>query len=191
MRATIFIFSLATVYHQLFQVVKAQSTTSSVTSSITSVGTSIISGIVVTTLDPGTLTNLPSGPEVSYISYNSTITLSSTAPSNSTAVLTSLTRNATVSETATTTASSERPSNTQPCNNFVELCNRKYSNITNVAAHNFAFAKKGNVASNQQYGPTDQLNDGIRMCKLLLEYHPCPDAKANQTYEQYKAKYAT
>jgi hypothetical protein len=34
-----------------------------------------------------------------------------------------------------------------------------------VTAHNFAFVRKGNVASNQALGVIDQLNDGIRMRK--------------------------
>ncbi|KAF2664641.1 hypothetical protein BT63DRAFT_94416 [Microthyrium microscopicum] len=39
-----------------------------------------------------------------------------------------------------------------------------------VAAHNFPFSKKGNAASNQQYGVTDQLNDGIRMLQGQIHY---------------------
>lgn len=39
----------------------------------------------------------------------------------------------------TGTASVAAPTNTQPCNNYPEFCNRKYSNITEVCAHNSAF----------------------------------------------------
>lgn len=76
--------------------------------------------------------------------------------SNSTA---SSTRN----QTASSTSSSARPTNTVPCNGFPEFCNRKYSNITQVVAHNSAFVVKNNAASNQWYPIRDQLNDGVRM----------------------------
>jgi hypothetical protein len=35
-----------------------------------------------------------------------------------------------------------------------------------VTAHNSPFDRKGNLASNQQYPVTTQLNDGIRMRTL-------------------------
>jgi hypothetical protein len=55
------------------------------------------------------------------------------------------------------------PTNTQPCNGYVEFCARNYSNITVVAAHNSPFVRKGNLAANQAYPVTTQLNDGVRM----------------------------
>ncbi len=58
-----------------------------------------------------------------------------------------------------------RPTATRPCNNYLEFCNRRYSNITEICAHNSPFARRGNLASNQDYGVLNQLNDGIRMCK--------------------------
>ncbi len=64
-----------------------------------------------------------------------------------------------------TTSSAPLPSNTLPCNNHPEFCNRKYSNITEVCAHNSAFDIKNNAASNQALGISDQLDDGIRMRK--------------------------
>jgi hypothetical protein len=67
------------------------------------------------------------------------------------------------SHTATTTSSAPIASNTVPCNNYPEFCNRKYSNITEVCAHNSAFSIKNNAASNQELGIVDQLNDGVRM----------------------------
>jgi len=70
--------------------------------------------------------------------------------------------NTTASATRTA-ASSTRPTNTQACNNYPEFCNRKYSNITEVCAHNSAFDIRGNAASNQMYPITAQLNDGVRM----------------------------
>ena len=54
-------------------------------------------------------------------------------------------------------------SNTQPCNGHVEFCQRRYSNITHVAAHNSPFIRAGSAAANQRYGATDQLNHGIRL----------------------------
>jgi hypothetical protein len=69
------------------------------------------------------------------------------------------------SHTATTTNSAPIASNTVPCNNYPEFCNRTYSNITEVCAHNSAFSIKNNAASNQELGIVDQLNDGIRMSK--------------------------
>jgi hypothetical protein len=53
--------------------------------------------------------------------------------------------------------------NSQPCNQHVELCQRRYSNITFVSAHNSPFVREGNAAANQRYGVTEQLNDGVRL----------------------------
>lgn len=64
---------------------------------------------------------------------------------------------------ASATSSSALPTNTQPCNGYVEFCARNYSNITVVAAHNSPFVRPGSFAANQQYPVTTQLNDGIRM----------------------------
>lgn len=69
----------------------------------------------------------------------------------------------TTSSVSSSTSSSAQPTNTQPCNGWAEFCDRSYGNITQVAAHNAAFAVKGNAASNQRYGITAQLNDGVRM----------------------------
>lgn len=65
--------------------------------------------------------------------------------------------------TTTSTSSSATPTNTTPCNNYPELCYRKYSNMTMVAAHNSPFVLKGNAAANQALGVTQQLDDGIRL----------------------------
>ncbi|KAK4549752.1 hypothetical protein LTR36_005053 [Oleoguttula mirabilis] len=65
--------------------------------------------------------------------------------------------------TASSTTSSALAVNTAPCNNYPEFCNRKYSNITEVCAHNSAFSITNNAASNQQLTITQQLNDGVRM----------------------------
>ncbi|KAH8170636.1 hypothetical protein LIA77_09417 [Sarocladium implicatum] len=68
---------------------------------------------------------------------------------------------------ATTTA---QPTNTQPCNNHVELCTRKYGNITNIGAHNSPFVRPGNSGSNQELDVTHQLNDGIRFIQGQIQY---------------------
>ncbi|KAI8934203.1 hypothetical protein NX059_008952 [Plenodomus lindquistii] len=76
-------------------------------------------------------------------------------------------------DSATPTASGTspaQPSNTQACNNYPEFCNRKYSNITEVCAHNSPYTRENNVARNQQYGVTQQLNDGIRMLQGSAHY---------------------
>ena len=65
--------------------------------------------------------------------------------------------------TSNRTSTSTSPTNSQPCNNYPELCSRKYSNITEVAAHNSPFVAPNNAAANQALGVIDQLNDGIRM----------------------------
>ena len=77
--------------------------------------------------------------------------------------------NSTASATRTGT-SAAAATNTQACNNYPEFCNRKYSNITEVCAHNSAFVKAGNAASNQAIDITRQLNDGIRMIQGETHY---------------------
>ncbi|KAM0333049.1 hypothetical protein ACHAQA_001706 [Verticillium albo-atrum] len=72
--------------------------------------------------------------------------------------------------TTTSTSTSELPVNTQPCNNYVEFCERKYSNITFVGCHNSPFVRPGNAASNQEFDVTAQLNDGVRMLQAQIQY---------------------
>lgn len=88
------------------------------------------------------------------------------------------------SHTASATSSAPVASNTVPCNNYPEFCNRKYSNITEVCAHNSAFSIKNNAASNQALGIVDQLDDGIRMSEL-----PQPGVRQVKTdLGQFRAK---
>ena len=90
--------------------------------------------------------NAPSsGSGISYISYRSTVT-----PSKGLSATSSTPGVATIS-----------PS--QPCNGYPGLCSRSYSNITYIGAHNSPFAVAKNPASNQDYGVTAQLTDGVRM----------------------------
>ncbi|KAL1612443.1 hypothetical protein SLS60_000670 [Paraconiothyrium brasiliense] len=69
-----------------------------------------------------------------------------------------------------TTSTTAAPVNTQPCNNYPELCNRKYSNITEVCAHNSPFVRARNAAANQELTVTQQLNDGIRVLQGQAHY---------------------
>ena len=64
---------------------------------------------------------------------------------------------------ATSGVAPPRPSNTQPCNQHIELCDRSYGKITYVGAHNSAFVRPNNAATNQRLDVAAQLNDGIRM----------------------------
>lgn len=144
-----------------------------------------------------TLSSVPTyaftGSEYTYLTYSGQETLTSTSSStvspNGTAASTKSNSQSTASHTsqsviviggatstgsntknATTssTTSAAQPVNTVPCNNYAEFCTRKYSNITEVCAHNSAFVVKDNAASNQVLPITDQLDDGIRMCKSRL-----------------------
>lgn len=113
------------------------------------------------------ITSLTSTVSGSTRSANATASGSSSAVSSK-ATYTQLiggTRSSSVlsgSATATTSTAAP-PVNTQPCNNYPELCNRKYSKITEVCAHNSPFVRARNVASNQQLTVTQQLNDGVRV----------------------------
>lgn len=81
-----------------------------------------------------------------------------------------LTGTVSVSGNATATATASippQPTNTRPCNGYPEFCERSYSNITEVAAHNSPFVRPGNLASNQALDVVLQLNDGVRMRKLF------------------------
>lgn len=88
------------------------------------------------------------------------------------------------SQTGSSTSTAPTASNTVPCNNYPEFCGRKYSNITEVCAHNSAFDIKNNAASNQVLGIVDQLDDGVRMSMHALVNIRCEDADSHQ----YKAR---
>ncbi|KAF2441677.1 PLC-like phosphodiesterase [Karstenula rhodostoma CBS 690.94] len=76
----------------------------------------------------------------------------------------------TVLSATVTTSTAAPPVNTQPCNNYPEFCNRKYSNITEVCAHNSPFLRARNVGSNQELTVTQQLDDGIRVLQGQAHY---------------------
>jgi hypothetical protein len=143
-----------------------QITGSSEATSPTGSYTSYASTITASTT-PGILGSIPNGATIlgtgnvtSYISVSSQIILqgSSTATVNGTNAI------------GTTTSSSVQPTNTTPCNNYPEFCSRQYSNITEVSAHNSPFDIANNIASNQHYPVTTQLNDGIRLLQAQMHF---------------------
>ncbi|KAH6609598.1 hypothetical protein Trco_002944 [Trichoderma cornu-damae] len=79
----------------------------------------------------------------------------------------SLATGANVSATAT---GAPQPTNTQPCNNYVDLCSRKYSNVTQVGCHNSPFVRPGNSGSNQELPVKTQLDDGVRFLQAQMQW---------------------
>lgn len=78
---------------------------------------------------------------------------------------------ATISGNASETSSTApTATNTTPCNNYVEFCDRKYSNVTEVGCHNSPFVRPGNSASNQALDVTTQLNDGVRFLQAQIQW---------------------
>jgi hypothetical protein len=72
---------------------------------------------------------------------------------------------ATASSTPTATVT-----NTRACNNYAEFCNRKYSNITEISCHNSPFITANNLAANQEYDVTLQLDDGVRFLQAQIQW---------------------
>jgi hypothetical protein len=162
-----------------------ESASSSSSSTQSSSGTSSFAftnsfSIITTTVPESDFT----GSQYTYLTYNDQSQVTETSSSSSgttsgtssgTATGTSVTQSvqttthqnvtqiAGSSHTGTATSSAPAVSNTVPCNNYPEFCNRKYSNITEVCAHNSAFSIKNNAASNQVLSIVDQLDDGVRM----------------------------
>ena len=133
----------------------------------------------VRTITTGSV-SVPTGSYTPIGSAQATITSSSASNgSNGTnATATSTTSNtlllvggsSTANATSTSSTTSAAPSNTQACNNYPELCNRQYMSFTEVCAHNSAFSRPNNAASNQQYDIIAQLNDGVRMIQGETHY---------------------
>ena len=168
----------------------------------------------------------PTGTEATYASEASTVTYTSsssdgsfTRPTSTTANQTTsifsqtrtllvgnntssantVTVNGTSGQTSKTTSASSLPTNTQPCNSYPQFCNRRYSNITEVAAHNSPFIQQSNAARNQMLPLEDQLNDGIRMLQFqthfvndtMLLCHTSCDLLNAGTLEAYLRRIAT
>lgn len=72
----------------------------------------------------------------------------------------------TTGSSATSTSSSSSNS-TVACNNSVDLCSRKYNNVTHMGAHDSAFLRDASTdnsaAGNQYYNATVALSSGIRL----------------------------
>jgi hypothetical protein len=130
------------------------------TSYLTSHGTVIDSTAVTVTSTPG------SNITVANATTTSTSDTVTVLMGGQTTISGNATNNAT--QTSSQTPSATPVVNTQPCNGWPEFCNRKYSNITMVAAHNSPFVMPGNVASNQALGVQYQLDDGVRMLQFQV-----------------------
>lgn len=102
---------------------------------------------------------------------SSNVTQSTVSTTDSRTFLTgsSATASGNFSTTATTVAT-PTVTNTRPCNNYAEFCSRKYGNITEVACHNSPFITKNNLAANQLYDVTYQLNDGVRFLQAQIQW---------------------
>lgn len=83
---------------------------------------------------------------------------------------TTLPGNFSTTSSPTSTIAAPTVTNTQPCNNYVELCQRQYSNITMIGCHNSPFVSEGSVAANQLYDVTNQLNDGVRFLQGQIHW---------------------
>ena len=112
-------------------------------------------------------TGPPTGP---YTTYRSKITLTGANTTASATTTSSGTMTTGSNFTTTTGTTSQPPKNTQPCNNYVEFCTRKYSNISFVAAHNSPFVRPGNSGSNQALPVEMQLDDGIRLVQGQIQW---------------------
>ncbi|KXL50352.1 MAG: hypothetical protein FE78DRAFT_85157 [Acidomyces sp. 'richmondensis'] len=153
----------------------------------TRAGKSTSSGDALITVSSiaSSLTALPTQSRATYPTDYSPSSLASTSTSTSHSnISNSTTHNATISTSSssstkvietdysgTRTTSTSAASDTvyASCNGYPELCNRKYSNVTYVMAHNSPFVVPNNAASNQMLGVKTQLNDGIR--GLQFETH--------------------
>ncbi|KAI6090027.1 PLC-like phosphodiesterase [Hypoxylon rubiginosum] len=158
-------------------------------------GQSTISDDSTTTTDSSSIISesaTPTTPTGPYLTYTSQITLGSmsdvstsigtdnitrsTISSSSANTVTFLTGGATATTTtisgnfSSTASATPTVTNTQPCNSYTEFCNRKYSNITYIACHNSPFITTNNLAANQQYDVTAQLNDGVRFLQGQIQW---------------------
>lgn len=109
-------------------------------------------------------------PTGTYVTYTDRITL----PTESTTEEETVTFTGSISTTfagnASATETGSLPINTQPCNNYIEFCERKYSNITVVGCHNSPFVREGSSAANQQLDVIHQLNDGVRFLQAQIQW---------------------
>ncbi|KAI1502896.1 PLC-like phosphodiesterase [Biscogniauxia marginata] len=148
----------------------ATDSTISITENATPTGT-YLSGTSQVTLDPSDLGSI-TGSASSIGTANATsedVTVHTTK--TTVTFLTGSAQSSTQTGNFSTTSSpTPQVTNTQPCNNYPEFCSRKYSNITEVACHNSPFITPNNLAANQQYDVTYQLNDGVRFLQAQIQW---------------------
>lgn len=144
------------------------------------------------------LTEIPTDSRATYPSEGVTSTVQSST--NATAALSSFNQTTTSSsseaiETLLHGSSTESGSSSTPttgsatCNGYAGFCDRKYSNVTYVVAHNSPFHKAHNAASNQDFDVTTQLNDGIRGSEYRTVISLCPTLIIYN--QQFRAKHTT
>ncbi|KAI3325992.1 PLC-like phosphodiesterase [Xylariaceae sp. AK1471] len=125
------------------------------------------------TQETGGLATMSDGTS-SIVADNATMstTTTQTTTSNTVTFLTGSARTTTTppGNVSTTVSSMAPPKNTQPCNNYLEFCTRKYSNITEIACHNSPFITPNNIAANQQYDVAQQLDDGVRFLQAQIQW---------------------
>ncbi|KAH6633367.1 PLC-like phosphodiesterase [Boeremia exigua] len=128
---------------------------------------SILSSLSVTPIPSSLVTEItPASSSFTSVSVPRNASTSALRSSTTEEVIgiTGVAPTASVNGTATSsTAARPRPTqNTTPCNGHPEFCNRRFSNISMVMAHNSPFVRPRNAASNQVLEVETQLNDGIR-----------------------------
>ncbi|GAB7335629.1 hypothetical protein MBLNU13_g07952t2 [Cladosporium sp. NU13] len=160
-----------------------QMTSASISSESSANTTSSIEEAQLTEIPTDYRATYPSGDITLTVQYssNATVALSSfnhTSTSSSSAAIETL-----LHGSSTDSGSASTPTaGSATCNGHAEFCNRKYSNITYVVAHNSPFHKAHNAASNQDFDVTIQLNDGIR--GIYLCHTSCDELNAG-TLEAY------
>ena len=97
-------------------------------STVTISKTSGILGSITNVATLMTMVNMSSSPTKNVVSSLSQLLLQGS-------VTTVVTGTGSRNTTATSTSTFPQPTNTTPCNNYPEFCLRKYSNITEVSAH--------------------------------------------------------
>ena len=164
---------------------KTTQTTSASISSESSANTTSSIEAQLTEIPTDSRATYPSGDITRIVqsSTNATVALSSfnqTSSSSSSAAIETL-----LHGSSTDLGSASTPTaGSATCNGYAEFCDRKYSNITYVVAHNSPFHKAHNAASNQDFDVTIQLNDGIRGSEYRKFTLLCPKLiKCNRSSE--------
>ncbi|KAK4219420.1 PI-PLC X domain-containing protein 1 [Rhypophila decipiens] len=142
-------------------------TTERPTPTDTSVTTTITFGSAAS--PSGSLGTLAANSTAEDASTNTVTLITGTQSKTTSTITSSISGNGTLTS-STTVSAPPAPTNTRPCNNYPEFCNRKYSNITEVGAHNSPFVRAGSAAANQQFPVTDQLNDGVRFLQAQIQW---------------------